>query len=64
MPQTEAVAETFIESSGAKPPREVEPIAADEKPKRRRAAGRPESARGKKPATKRPRAAKKTAEVQ
>ncbi len=64
MPQTEAVAETFIESSGAKPPREVEPIAADEKPKRRRAAGRPESARGKKPGTKRPRAVKKTPEAQ
>lgn len=64
MPQTEAVAETLIESSDAEPPREVEPTAAEGKPRRRRAAGRPESARGKKPGTKKPRAAKKTPEVQ
>jgi uncharacterized LabA/DUF88 family protein len=59
----DAVAETLAESSAAEAPREVAPIVADEKPRRRRVAGRTESARGRKTSTKRPRAAKKTPEV-
>jgi len=64
MPQTEAAAETFAEPSAEESPLDVPLITTDEKPKRRRAAGRPESSRGKKSTAKRPRAAKKTTEAQ